>query len=106
MFTIPRPGWVSDALVAECGTFAGFQMYSREANNAVGLWLQALLTHVQETGMLPKGMKTLLREGIAALAVKYPEVHDTEPEWAIVDAVNAFCDSVGFARIDRDDLFW
>jgi hypothetical protein len=35
--------------------------------------------------------------------VKYGfgEVHDTEPEWAICDFVNALCDEQGWAHVDR-----
>lgn len=32
----------------------------------------------------------------------YGEVHDTEPEWAIVDFINTVCDGLGWAHITRD----
>lgn len=31
----------------------------------------------------------------------FGEVHDTEPEWAICDFVNAVCAEIGWARVDR-----
>jgi len=31
----------------------------------------------------------------------FGEVHDTEPEWAICDFVNALCDEQGWAHVDR-----
>jgi len=31
----------------------------------------------------------------------FGEVHDTEPEWAIADFVNAVCDELGWAHVDR-----
>ena len=31
----------------------------------------------------------------------FTEVHDTEPEWAICDFVNALCDEQGWAHVDR-----
>lgn len=31
----------------------------------------------------------------------FGEVHDTEPEWAIADFVNALCDEQGWAHVDR-----
>jgi hypothetical protein len=101
---ITRPDWVSDDLVAERGPHAGFSMYSTEGNDAVADMVIAVIARA-ETGMLPKGIKALLREGVANVAIKFPEVHDTEPEWAIVDAMNEWLAPNGFANIDRDDLF-
>jgi len=31
----------------------------------------------------------------------YAEVGDTEPEWAIADFVNAVCDEIGWAHVNR-----
>jgi hypothetical protein len=103
-FTIPRPDWVSDALIEERGQFAGFQMYTTEGNNAVGSVLTDILRDVERTGALPRVMKDAVKQAVRNISKTHPEVHDTEPEWAIVDAVNAFCDTVGFRHIDRDDI--
>lgn len=104
MFTIPRPEWVSDDLVAERGPHAGFQMFTREGNDAVALMLTQVFGTITESRLLPSQAKELLYQGVKSLAQVHPEVHDTEPECAIVDAANAFFDSVGFKPISRDDL--
>lgn len=102
---IPRPGWVTEPLIESRGIFAQFQMYTAEGNGALGFALDSLLrkADADET----KTRRQFI-ESLQALVVDvrriFPEVYDTEPEWAVVDAVNGFMDKWGWARIDRDDL--
>jgi hypothetical protein len=103
--SFPRPDWVSDRLVDERGEHAGFQMYTREGNNAVAEMVIAVIARAEQTRARRDEIRDLLREGVAEVAKVHPEVHDTEPEWAIVDAINLWLDGAGFVRIDRDDLF-
>ena len=103
-FTIPRPEWVSDSLIAERGEHAGFQMYSREGNDAVATMLLVVLPLAERLGAHRPAVIDALRNGIREVTKTHPEVWDTEPEWAIVDAVNAFFDTQGWVHISRDDL--
>lgn len=82
-----------------------YQMYSPEANGAVSTAVKELtdagLAGQYTRKELPARAKAMQRQ----LAATYGEVHDTEPEWAIVDTVNEMCDELGWVRITRDDLF-
>ena len=86
----------------ERGPNARFQMYSREGNDEVADMLRAVLASAE--GQPPKHIKEILRTAVAEVAAVHPEVHDTEPEWAIVDEMNAWLEPNGYAKIDRDDL--
>ena len=84
------------------GPNARFQMYSRTGNDAVADMMVAVMTNAE--GQPPKHVKKVLAEGVAEVAAVHPEVHDTEPEWAIVDEMNAWLEPNGYAKISRDDL--
>jgi hypothetical protein len=103
-FTIPRPDWVSDELATERGPFAGFQMYTREGNNDVAKMVLFVVSQSEENRLRRHEMIDILKEGVRLTAKTHPEIHDTEPEWAIVDAINSYCDVAGFRHIDRDHL--
>jgi hypothetical protein len=45
-----------------------------------------------------------LKEGVKQVYRTHPEIFDTEPEWAIVDAMNFWLAEMGFLAISRDDL--
>jgi hypothetical protein len=102
-FTIPRADWVRTDLVAERGEYAGFQMFSREANDAVAAMLHAILNDVEKSGASRAVVIAAVQQGVRNLARKHPEIHETEPEWAIVDAVNAFFATQGWVEIDNRD---
>ena len=104
VFRIPRPEWGGDDQTAERGEHYGFQMYTREGNNAVARMIHFLVGQSHERRLRRDELIEALKEGVADVAESHPEVHDTEPEWAIVGAVNHYCDLVGFVRISRDDL--
>jgi hypothetical protein len=103
-FTIPRPDWVSDSLIEERGQYAGFQMYTTEGNDAVAKMVQFVVSQSEENRLRRPEMIEVLKEGVRLVAKTHPEIHDTEPEWAIVDAINTYCDEAEFRHIDRDHL--
>jgi hypothetical protein len=104
-FTIPRPEWVSDDLIADRGENAGFQMYTTEGNDAVGRMVQGVIEAAENLPALTRAdVIDLLRDGVQQVRQAHEEIYDTEPEWAIVDAINAFFDTQGWVHIDRDDL--
>ena len=103
-FTIPRPEWLGEATVARRGENAGFQMYTREGNDAVAEMLYYVFEACEQAAVGSHGMVNLLKRKVRELARTHGEVHDTEPEWAIVDAVNAYCDTRRWAHISRDDF--
>ena len=98
-FIIPRPDWVSDALVADRGPNAGFQMYTRAGNDAVAETVQGIINASIRVGARRDDFLTALHNGIREVAKTHPEVFDTEPHWAVVDAVNAYFDTEGWAHI-------
>jgi len=104
-FTIPRPEWVSDRLIADRGEHAGFQMFDREGNNAVGTLLLHVTGEADRLDAQRPAIIDALRNGVREVAVRFPEVHDTEPEHAITDALNAFLSERGFAQVNREELF-
>lgn len=103
-FTIPRADWVSDDLVADRGEHAGFQMFSKEGNDACANMVLSIAQDVSNLGLQREAALILLKDGVKQVRQAHAEIHDTEPEWAIVDAINAFFDTVGFTHIGRDDL--
>lgn len=109
-FVIPEPDWPSsperrEALVAERGQHYGFQMYTTEGNDACAA-LMLGVAKVADTHLLMRGaIIERIQQGVADVAKEHPEIHDTEPEWAITDALNAFLSERGFARVDREELF-
>jgi len=104
-FTIPRPDWVSDRLIEERGPYAGFQMYTTTANTAVGKMIERVVASAEEHNVSRSQFLLMLEGEVNALRLHHPEVNDTEPEWAIVDAVNAFFDTQGWVHVDREVLF-
>jgi hypothetical protein len=86
------------------GAHARFQMFSKEGNDAVADMLITVLACAEGGLLPPTAIKDTLREGVANVAIKFPEVHDTEPECEIVDEMNAWLVPNGYAAIDRGDL--
>jgi RNA binding exosome subunit len=105
-FTIPRPDWVSDRLIEERGPNAGFQMYTTEGNDAVAAMVSFAISQSETNRLHRDETIEVLKEGIKIVRKNHPEIHDTEPEGAVADAVNAFFATQGWVRVDRDDLFW
>jgi hypothetical protein len=109
-FTIPRPDWVTSSQTEDRGPYAQFQMYSEDGNNAVAEMILVVIDTFEsmtfEAGIgARKAFLNLLQRAIKALASAFPEVHDTEPEWEIVDVVNAYLKSIDLrAEVTRDDL--
>jgi len=104
-FPIPRPDWVSDRLIEERGEFAQFQMFSRDGNDAVGHMLLTIFEDAEQHDRSRDFVTGAVRQGVKMLAAYFPEVHDTEPEHAITDALNAFLSEHGFAVVNREVLF-
>jgi hypothetical protein len=103
-FTIPRADWVSDTLVAERGEYAGFQMFTREGNDAVAALLHHVLRDADRLAVRRSVAVAAIVQGLRTLSARFPEVYDTEPEWAIVDACQPFFAEQGWVQIGRDDL--
>ncbi len=103
-FTIPRADWVSDTLVAERGEYAGFQMFTREGNDAVAALLHHVLRDADRLAVRRSVAVAAIVQGLRTLSARFPEVYDTEPEWAIVDACQPFFTEQGWVPIGRDDL--
>jgi len=96
-FTIPRPDWVSDRLVAERGEHAGFCMFTREGNDAVAEMLLTTFAAAEKVGLPRDVVITMVKIGVHEVARARPEIYDTEVRGAILDVLDAFLDSRGFA---------
>lgn len=59
---------------------------------------------VRNNGGHRRGIPEALAAVVKDIAAVYPEVHDTEPEWAIVDFVNVLMTEQQWGHISRDDL--
>ena len=82
-----------------------FYMFTPEGNEAVQAMVQRIVDvilagHLRRTD-LPQALRSGMR-GVSQTA--FGEVYDTEPEWAIVDAVNKACAEVMWLPVSRDDL--
>lgn len=95
-FTIPRPAWVSDALVAERGVHAGFQMFTPEGNNAVAERLLLIFSDAEQRSRRRSFVIESVRQAMTEVAKQHREVYDTEPRGAIYDAVDAFFETQGW----------
>ena len=102
-FSIPRPDWVTDQSIGRRGEYAQFQMFTREANDAVATMVLAILSDAVRLGPPRTVVIEAIQQGVRNLTRRFPEIHDTEPEWAIVDAVNAFFATQGWVEIDNRD---
>jgi len=89
------------------GPNAQYQMYTRAGNDAVAGMLAHAFDLVKSTAprSYRQALKNAVREGQAQVAKTHPEVHDTEPEWAIVDKVNTVLRANGMSTITREDIF-
>jgi len=104
-FQIPRPEWVSDTLVEDRGEHAGFQMFTRAGNDACAALVLGVAKVADNTLLMRGAIIERIQHGVADVAREHPEIHDTEPEWAITDALNAFLSERGFAQVNREELF-
>lgn len=82
-----------------------FEMYTDQADQAVATEVEALLTRVRAGQVRRTELPAEVHRLIGRIDKVHPEVHDTEPEWAIVDAVNVECDAQGWKRMHRDDIW-
>lgn len=90
----------------EYGPNDRYQMYSREGNDALAVQVDIISDGMREGRVSRRDLPELLGLTCKVVAMDHPEVHDTEPEWAIVDEINKVCDELMWKRIDRDDLFY
>jgi hypothetical protein len=104
-FTIPRPDWVSDDLVAERGEHAGFQMYTTEGNDAVAEMVITNLTAAEKSDLPRRVIIAMLKIGVAEVARVHPEVYDTEPRGAILDVLDKFLHEQGFIITIDGEVF-
>ena len=84
-----------------------FQMYTREGNDALAAVVGAVAAEAAAKPMRRTEVLDSLRSRLRLLTTAgHPEWWDTEPRWAIVDAMN-FDVMVpnGFAKIEDSDEF-
>lgn len=98
---IRRPSWVSDRLVAERGENAGFQMYTREGNDACARMVLLIVDTIEKNSTPPRNIPPLLKDLTTSLARVHGEVYDTEPRGAILDALNEYLVPNGYAALDE-----
>lgn len=88
------------------GPNAKFSMFSREGNDMLASAIDNAFNMVKDKPgpVYRKYLLESVKRHIALVAAKHPEVHDTEPQWAVVDAVNLRLAAMGMAPIGREDL--
>lgn len=82
-----------------------FSMYTDAGNAAVFTAMDTLAVTIDSAGLSPEKMLETIKDTVKQVATQHPEVHDTEPEWDIVDALNPLLRRRGYAEISRDALF-
>lgn len=81
-----------------------FAMYSPEANAAVKAMCDRVVQAVED-GLSRKDLEDVIRAEMRVVFATYPEVYDTEPEWAITDEINErVCKPQMWVLVDRWDL--
>lgn len=81
-----------------------FQMYSDEANDAVAAMVQAIFDKADRTNATRLDVINATIKAVRDMAEVHPEVRDSEPEWAITDAVNDYFDVKGWVHVARMDV--
>lgn len=82
-----------------------FDMFTPEANAAVRAEMDTLAARIDAGVLSPGEVKLAIHAHVKAIASRYPEVNDTEPEWAIVDTLNPLLERRGYREITREDLW-
>lgn len=95
---------MTDIDIDDRGPHEQYQMYSREGNDAVAAMVAQVQAEALAHRMMRGGIVEALAKGMVEVRKAHPEIHDTEPEWEIVDVMNAFLAEHGFLPIGRDDL--
>jgi hypothetical protein len=93
-------GWGGDALTAERGENYGFQMFTRQGNDALAA---AVLTTIQATEVLALSRDNsiaMLREQVEAVSKVHGETYDTEPRDTVLETMDAYFALVGYAPMD------
>lgn len=106
-YVIPVATWPSAETLAERGPDAGFQMYSRQGNDAVAMVVRTVIEGAQHAPLTRGEALYLLHESLDRLSHVHPEWQDTEPRGVITDEVSrGFVDVLGFAPLETsDDLY-
>lgn len=83
-----------------------YEMFTAAGNKACVNLVKKVSKKIEGKNRLTQeDVITLIKEEIKKVAEKYPEVHDTEPEWHITDEVNKSLKNVGYGfTISRWDF--
>lgn len=79
-----------------------FQMYTNGGNAAVAAMVEHIIEEMRSGQLRRVNLEARIRHYMSDVVKRgYPEVHDTEPEWAIADAINVECEAQGWKPVDR-----
>lgn len=103
-FLTPVPYWVTPATLDEKGPNAGFQMFTRNGNNAAAACVKLTIEATQACGLTRDEMLDLLNRSRHYIARVHSEIYDSEPRGFTVDAMNHGLRNLGLPDIREIDL--
>lgn len=82
-------------------TIDRYEMYTDDGNQAVANAVDALAEKMRNGTVTRPQLDKQIRLLLNHVEKSHPEVHDTEPEWAICDEINKVCDELMWKHTDR-----
>jgi hypothetical protein len=103
-YTIPTPAWVSVETAEDRGPNAGFQMYTRQGNDAVAMVVRTTIEAAVYCSLTRDETLHLLRDLLNRVGFVHPEWHDSEPRGEIRDQISrGFVDVLGYVALSEDE---
>ena len=106
-YVLPMADWPSEETLGERGEYAGFQMYSRQGNDAVAMVVRTVVEAAQYAPLTRGEALHLLHESLERVGNVHPEWQDTEPRAEIEEQISrAFVDVLEFTPMGSStDLY-
>lgn len=103
---MPNPSWVTAEVIARRGPNARYSMFTIDGNNCVANEVDKVILACLLGKVTRIDLPTAIRRALGRISsLGYPEIFDTEPEWAIVDEFNErICTPLLWSPISRDDI--
>lgn len=103
-YTLPVADWPSEETLAERGPNAGFQMYTRQGNDAVAMVVRTTIEAGAYCSLTRDQILHLLRDLLHRVGFVHPEWRDTEPRGEIRDQISRGLHTLGFMGLDESEV--